>query len=236
MTTPPVIAVTMSSWELSRMSHWRRMFLGLQQAGAVTLSVDCAVQTDVAPMVQHADGLLLSGGGDVDPRRYGGDPDDPTLGWVDPVRDANEAVAFEAAKQRGIPVLAICRGSQLVNVLEGGTLYADLKRDRGADIDHEPGDENLVSITHEVTVEPASRVAQWMGIAGHLGVNGQHHQGVRDLAPGYVVTALAPDGLVEGFESTSLPVTAVQWHPEVNWEWSLDSRKLIAGFVQSCRR
>ncbi len=217
------------------MLHWRRMFDGLQECGAVAIAVECATATvDLDVLMNQVDGLIISGGGDVDPTRYGGDPQDPTVGGVNPIRDANEIAAFEAAWRRGLPTLAICRGAQLVNAQRGGTLYADLVRDQGSAIVHRPGEDHLMEMAHDVEVTAGSRLAEWMATEGVVAVNSQHHQGIRDLADGFVVAARAADGLIEAYESTERPFLAVQWHPEVNWSVEDSSRRLLEAFIACC--
>ncbi|MGB3482864.1 MAG: gamma-glutamyl-gamma-aminobutyrate hydrolase family protein [Mycobacterium sp.] len=236
MTTSPLIAVTLNALELDRMVHWRRMFDGLQSAGAVPMAIDCGVSIlGIAEMIGRVDGLVLSGGGDVSPDLWGGDPQDATLTWVNPVRDSNEIAAFETAWDLGIPTLAICRGAQLITTARGGTLYADLKRDHPSPIEHRLGEEALLETAHPVTLAPESRIQSWTQAGAEMAVNSQHHQGVRTLAPGFTAVAHAPDGLVEAFESADRPVTAVQWHPEVNWDSSEFARRIVDGFVTSCR-
>jgi putative glutamine amidotransferase len=234
----PIIAVTLSTHELPRMVHWRRMFEGLHECGATPLAVDCGTTViDIAALIAHVDGLLISGGGDVDPRIYGADGADPTLSWVNPLRDANEIAAFEAASARGLPVLAICRGAQLVNAAEGGTLYLDLKRDRPSPIGHRLGEEGLTGVAHDVTLTPESTIARWMGLSeapAPIAVNSQHHQGIRDLAASLRATAHAPDGLIEAYESNGGQLTGVQWHPEINWHDNAHARSLLTGFVEAC--
>lgn len=237
MTPKPVIAVTLNSQELPRMIHWRRMFEGLQAFGAVPLAIDCgSTLLDFDGLLNNVDGLLLSGGGDVDPMLYGGDPTDPTLTWVNRIRDANETAAFEAAWAHGVPTLAICRGAQLVNVLRGGTLYADVSRDYSSAIAHRLGEEALISLAHTVDIATGTRLARWLATNGQTGVNSQHHQGIRSLAAEFTATAHAPDGLIEAFESSERPVTAVQWHPEINWDSDDSSRRLLRAFVASTER
>jgi putative glutamine amidotransferase len=232
----PVIAVTISSHELRRFVHWQNIFDGLQQFGAIVLAVECgATPQNMSSMLAHVDGLLISGGGDVDPSLYGGDRRDPIVKGVNPVRDGNEIAAFESAWRRGIPTLAICRGAQLVNAARGGTLYLDLDRDHPSDVDHRRTEEELIDVGHRVHVVAGSRVAEWLGTHGSISVNSQHHQGVRELAPGFVATATADDGLVEAYESIDQPVTGVQWHPEVNWSYDELAKRLVAGFIESCR-
>lgn len=237
MAAKPLIAVTLNALELERMVHWRRMFEGLQNAGAIPVAIDCGVSMlDIADMIKRVDGLLISGGGDVDPGQWGGDPHDPTLTWVNPVRDRNEIAAFEAAWNLGIPTLAICRGAQLITAARGGTLYADLPRDHPSAIAHRLGEEALVGTAHDVDLVPDSRIASWTQAGPTMAVNSQHHQGVRQLAPGFTAVAHAPDGLIEAFESPDRPVTGIQWHPEINWATSEFSSRILEGFVSSCSR
>lgn len=235
MASDPVIAVTLASRELPAMVHWRLMFEGLSDCGAVPLAIECGeAHVDMARILGQVDGLILSGGADVDPTRYGGNPNDPTLRGVNPIRDANEIAAFEVAWSRRLPTLAICRGLQLVNVVQGGTLYADLDRDMLSNIDHRLGEAALVGSAHQVQVEQGSRLAGWMDRAGRLDVNSQHHQGIRTLADGFAAAAWAADGLVEAYESPTHPLTAVQWHPEIGWINDDHARAVIGGFVASC--
>lgn len=237
MPAKPVIAVTISSKELRRFIHWQNMFDGLQHLGAIVMALECgSAAHDMASLVAHVDGLVISGGGDVDPTLYGADPRDPTLEGVNPVRDNNEIAAFESAWRRAIPTLAFCRGAQLVNATRGGTLYVDLVRDHPSNVDHRRTEEELIDISHRVDVVPGSRLAGWLGQDGPISVNSQHHQGVRDLAPGFVPTAVADDGLIEAYEATYPPVTGVQWHPEVNWSRDELAMRLLRGFIESCRR
>lgn len=235
MPTKPVIAVTISSQELRRFVHWQRMFDGLQQLGAIVLAVDCgSAPQRMSSLLAHVDGLLISGGGDIDPTLYGADRGDPTVNGVNTTRDTNEVAAFQSAWRRGIPTLAICRGAQLVNAARGGRLYVDLARDRPSHVEHRRTEEELTDVTHRVDVVDGSRLAGWLGQGGPISVNSQHHQGLRDLAPGFVATATAEDGLIEAYEATGQPVTAVQWHPEVNWPDSEPARRLLRGFIASC--
>lgn len=220
------------------MVHWRRIFEGLHECGATPLAVDCGTTPiDISALITRVDGLLLSGGGDVDPRIYGADAADATLSWVNPLRDANEIAAFEASNARGLPVLAICRGAQLVNAAEGGTLYLDLKRDRPSPISHQLGEEGLTGFAHTVTLTPENTIARWMGLPeapAPIAVNSQHHQGIRDLAPSLIATAHAPDGLIEAYEGNGGRLIGIQWHPEINWHYSAHAHSLLTGFVEEC--
>jgi putative glutamine amidotransferase len=157
-------------------------------------------------------GLVLSGGDDIDPARYGHDPI-PELGPVNPSRDLAELRAVEEACRRDLPVLGICRGHQLLNVYFGGTLCQDIGVEMGDAYSHQQTTP-WGSHHHEVTVVPGSRLAGALG-ADRLQINSYHHQAIRRLAPALEVTARADDGLIEGVESREHRwVVGVQWHPE----------------------
>jgi putative glutamine amidotransferase len=233
----PVIGLTYSSTDFERFSLWRNMLHGFGEAGATPLTIDChQSHYDIAGVVRRLDGLVISGGADVDPTVYGGDPGDPTICDIDPVRDQNEQTALRAALDAGLPVLAICRGLQLVNVTLGGTLYADLQRDLTGGVEHEQSEQALAWPLHTVDVVPGSRLSQWLGgLSGRLAVNSEHHQGVRQLGDGLVATAVADDGLIEGAELTDHPLVAVQWHPEILWPNDELALQLLSSFVDVCR-
>ena len=236
MSKKPVIAVTLSGRELPILVHWRNMFDGLHECGAIPMAVECgSVPLNVSVLLANVDGLLISGGGDIDPTLYGADAQDPAVSGVNIVRDVNEIAAFESAWRRRIPTLAICRGAQLVNATRGGTLYADLPRDFRSDVAHRRSEEELMSFAHPVHVAAGSRLASWLNQDGAISVNSQHHQGIRRLAAGFEATAWADDGLVEAYEALDQPLTAIQWHPEIDWESSEMSRRILRGFVNSCQ-
>jgi putative glutamine amidotransferase len=157
-------------------------------------------------------GLVLTGGEDVDPQRYG-EKRHEKVRSVNPARDATEAALIEEAKARGKPVLAICRGIQILNVALGGTLVQDIPSQVGTQIAHDE-DSPRDKRSHEISVEPDSLIAKAVG-AEHLTVNSFHHQSVKRVADGMRVTARSPDGIIEGIESTNdWWVMGVQWHPE----------------------
>lgn len=164
-------------------------------------------------LLEALDGLVLSGGDDVDPAHYGHAPH-PDLGAVDAQRDAFELAIFRDASARGLPVLAICRGLQLVNVAMGGTLWQDIPSERPEALPHAQAT-HRDDRTHPVELRPESRLAGALG-AAVCQVNSFHHQSIRDLAPGLTITGRAPDGEIEGVESAGKGpwLLAVQWHPE----------------------
>jgi putative glutamine amidotransferase len=186
----------------------------LEGAGLIPLVVPPLTDpTRAAEILDAAAGLLLTGGEDVDPKRYGAPPH-PKLGEINPLRDATEIALLEAARSRRLPVLAICRGIQLLNVAYGGTLYQDLPSEHPSNVRHDsPNARN--DRTHDVTVTAGSRLAAATGAAG-MAVNSYHHQAVCRVGAGLRVTAVAADGVIEGVEvdDPAWWVLAVQWHPE----------------------
>lgn len=171
---------------------------------------------DVPALLDRLDGLILTGGSDVDPSLYGATPH-PKLGRLFRARDEFELALCREALRRDLPTLAICRGHQVLNVATGGTLVQDLPSESsGGRVDHDPDVERATRI-HDVRILAGSRLHRLLGKES-VGVNSFHHQAVRDLGQGFVATAWAPDGVVEGIEDPARRfVLGVQWHPESFW-------------------
>jgi putative glutamine amidotransferase len=197
----------------------------LESAGLVPLAVPTMLAPErAAAALQGVRGLVLTGGEDVAPERYGATPH-ARLGDVDRVRDAAELALIAEARQRRVPILAICRGIQILNVALGGTLYQDLDTERPGPVPH-----SAESSHHAVRVEPGSLLERALGTR-EATVNSRHHQAIRDLAPGLRAVAWADDGLIEAAEpaDSSAPwMVAVQWHPE-----DLTERALFDGFARA---
>ncbi len=168
----------------------------------------------IEEIVSISDAILLTGGSDIDPTYYG-DEEAVPLQSPSSLRDGIEGRLVLAAVDRGLPVLGICRGCQLINVAFGGTLIQDVPSMRPSDIPHslEPGPEKEHEPVHEVSLSAGSRVTAAYS-AERVAVNSMHHQAVQDVAPDLTVSAVAPDGLVEGVEAGDSWVVGVQWHPE----------------------
>ena len=161
----------------------------------------------------ECDALLLTGGEDVDPQCYRAAPH-LKLGSTDPRRDANELALIADARARALPILGICRGIQIGNVAFGGTLIQDLPSQRPSSIDHDPSTARDAPV-HDVTLSEGSRLRAIFDTA-ILRANSFHHQAVDVPGTGLVVTAVAPDGVIEGMESADRNewIVLVQWHPE----------------------
>jgi putative glutamine amidotransferase len=183
-------------------------------AGGVPLILSPLMGASVAGRaLAGIDGLLLTGGEDMDPAWYGAQPS-PLLSPPSRDRDIFELALFAMARQLELPILGICRGIQLVNVALGGSLYQDLPTERPGVTEHNPAADRAAR-SHAVRLTQGSRAAEALGTT-ELKVNSFHHQGVRELAPGLVATGWSEDGLIEAAEGgpDSPWLLAVQWHPE----------------------
>ena len=179
------------------------------------------------------DGVVLGGGKDVDPARYGQAMLAEANVEVDPDRDATDLAVFEKARREDLPTLGICRGMQLVNVALGGTLHQDIPLERPSGIVHEVPGQDQERRDHKVQVKEGSRLSE-IAQAPVIEVNSRHHQAVARLASGLEVTAVAPDGLIEAFESQGPWLVAVQWHPE-NLVGDPASERLFTEFARAVR-
>jgi putative glutamine amidotransferase len=185
---------------------------------------------------EELDGVFLPGGADIDPAAYG-EERHPRCDTSDPPRDAVELMLVRWAMTDRKPVLGVCRGLQIVNLATGGTLYQDLAEQMPGAIKHDyfpfGGRYARDYLAHDVSVAPQSRLAEIYG-AGALKVNSMHHQGVRQLGERLRATAVAPDGLIEGIESTDgAYLVAVQWHPEALVDNSPETRQLFSSFIEA---
>lgn len=186
----------------------RRYAEAVQAAGSTPLLLPVLPEA-AAEYARRVDAVLLTGGVDLHPRHYGQVPR-RGLGEVDEERDAFEIALYRAARELDKPVLGICRGMQVMNVLEGGTLHQHLPDVPEAWADHAQVAPAPV-LGHEVSFVPGTLLERAHGPAAFL--NSYHHQAVDEVAPTLRVTATAPDGVVEGVEGDGL--IGVQWHPEM---------------------
>lgn len=178
------------------------------------------------------DGLMFTGGGDIHPKRYGGQTH-PRVYSIDPQRDRTEILLLGEAVRNELPFLGICRGIQVINVARGGSLYEDITDQHPGALKHDcypdwPRDH----LAHEVDIEPDSQLAQVLG-RSHERVNSLHHQAIRQVSPELRTTAHAPDGIIEAVELPGHPFgLAVQWHPECLQAYA-PMRLLFQAFVNA---
>jgi putative glutamine amidotransferase len=179
-------------------------------------------------LLDGLDGVVFGGGGDLDPALFGGRPHDAVYG-VNRERDAFELALMRASLARRLPLLAICRGLQLLNVVRGGTLHAHLPEAVGEEVCHRESQQGHTH--HPVRVAPDSRLAAIYG-ADELVIASWHHQAVEKLGSELRAVAWAPDGTVEAVEDPARPeLLAVQWHPELELAPESPQRRLLAAFV-----
>lgn len=218
-------------------AHW------LMAAGALPVMVPSPAG-ELAPgevhfddYAQWLDALVLHGGADVWPGSYGEKPLAPH--WSgDRIRDQYEQALIKAFVAAGKPVFGVCRGLQLINVTFGGTLYQDIGTQRPEALAHRNA-ENFDCNFHQLAVVPQTRLAELLAGATSHKINSIHHQGIKDLAPGFVVEARCPDdGMIEAIRYTGATyVAAVQWHPEFHRPdlGTLDDTPLLHDFLAAAR-
>ncbi|MEP7344444.1 MAG: gamma-glutamyl-gamma-aminobutyrate hydrolase family protein [Gemmatimonadaceae bacterium] len=214
----------------------QRYYIALTLVGATPILVPLLDDEPEAlrDIYDLLDGILLPGGVDVDPARFGEAPH-PKLGRIDPARDRVELQMTEWAIQDHKPVLGLCRGLQVINVALGGTLYQDLESQvpEGIKHDYYPtfGFERT-HLAHEVALATDSRLRHLMEL-DRIPVNSMHHQGIKTLGRELVASAVAPDGLIEAVESTEEDhfLVGVQWHPEVFELTDSHTRHVFRSFI-----
>ena len=182
------------------------------------------------------DGVFITGGVDVDPGRYG-EQKTSLCGTIDSDRDAVEIALLNHALARDLPVLAVCRGIQILNVALGGTLYQDVTAQVPAALKHDyfptPTQPSRKYLAHDITVKSGTRLGHILGDA-RVPVNSMHHQAIKDLAPQLAATAYAPDGIIEAVEAADgRYLVAVQWHPEELTETQPGQARLFTTFVDA---
>jgi putative glutamine amidotransferase len=240
----PIVGLT-TSWDPAAGDHRRPQVImyaayleALEAVGLTPLLISPAhSQESIISLIQLCEGLVLSGGGDIDPRRYGVAPR-PGLDWVFRERDVAEFTAFELALARQVPVFGICRGVQVMNVGLGGTLFQDIDRDRAVSSTTHQQSGPWGARAHDATVIAGSRLREIVGVDS-LHINSFHHQSIRDVAPALTVTAVAEDGVIEAVEMAGHPwCVGVQWHPErqeATAPHTDPDRRLFAAFGDAVR-
>lgn len=238
--TKPRIAVTV--WKRSLPTFWDphtplyaladQYIEALRAAGGVPLLVAHPDQEDADTILDVVDGLIVTGGGDIDPSSYGAATEEHTRD-VNVRADIAEISLLQGAHRRSLPTLGICRGMQILNVALGGTMRQHITTPDGPHRPEPTDPDQVKRHGHDITLEPGSRLARLYG-TGRRFVNSYHHQAVDRVAEGLRVTARAPDGIVEALEATGgWDCLGVQWHPEKTLDGS--DQVLFDAFVNGTR-
>jgi len=206
----------------------------IERAGGIPFILPFTMKLEALHQVlAHADGVLLPGGFDLDPEFFHQEPE-PTIGKVERTLDLFQMKVIELAMEQQMPILGICRGAQVINVVMGGTLYQDIPT-------HFPKSElkhmqKTLSFDtdHGVSFSPGSRLYNCFG--PDIEINSRHHQSIKDIGKDLTVTAISPDGVIEAAQHNSLPVDLIQWHPELMMQKNDDMLPLFQSFVNSCQK
>jgi putative glutamine amidotransferase len=236
----PLVAVVAYHLPLGRVTRWDSGAFALpeayveaiRRAGARPVLLAGTDGGSAEEVLESFDGLLLAGGGDVDPSRYGADPH-PLQYGIDPDRDSTEIDLALAADREGVPTLGICRGAQVLNVAFGGTLHQHIADSEALASHGVPGGGGPV--VHEIKVSEASRLASACGRTVLTSMC-HHHQGIDRLGEGVVAVAWAGDGLVEAVERPEGWMVGVQWHPEETAGADPAQQALFDAFALACGR
>jgi len=219
------------------MNH--RYFLALTSVGAIPWMVpllDSDTET-LRGIYERLDGVFIAGGVDVDPGSYRAERH-PLCGRTDLPRDRVEMLFVRWAMEEGKPVLGVCRGMQVINVVAGGTLYQDCTDEYANAIKHDyfpTAGHARDYLAHDVRIAPGTRLHRAFG-ADVAQVNSMHHQAIRDLGAGLVASAFSPDGLIEALEAEGDRfVVGVQWHPEMLIDKDAATRRLFSAFIEASR-
>lgn len=238
----PLIGVTTAVRSLSPngitvCTAYTAIIESLERAGALPVLIPSNVSDNtLRDLYERLDGVMLPGGGDIDPEYYHASLHPKTL-VTDPLRDQTEVKLVQWAVADDLPLFGICRGHQVMNVALGGTLIQDIPSEvTAADLKSHDIPDGLPRNTHmhEIAVDEKSRLASIMG-ATRVPVNSLHHQSVKAVAPGFVATAVSPDGVIEAMEMPDKRFAlSVQWHPEDLAADDGAMQAIFNAFVEAC--
>jgi putative glutamine amidotransferase len=227
----PIIGVTTETNEQNEYVLPVEYAGAIRRAGGIPLLLPPG-EPDLPALLAAIDGLILSGGGDIDPRFYGSNGH-PAVYMIDPPRDEMEIALAQGVAGSDLPTLGVCRGAQLINVALGGTLVEHLPDEIDNSIAHRQ--EPRGAVPHPVSIAPGSRLAAVIGEKIVVGAS-WHHQAIRTPAPGLHVVACAADGTIEAVELPGHPwLLAVQWHPEITAGEDPVQQRLFDALVAAAR-
>ncbi len=226
----PLIGLTVYSSE-DRYQYYPRDYVSaVRLCGGIPVLLPPG-ESNTEKLIDLLNGIILTGGGDINPVHYGGDLHSQIY-WVNDDQDKSEMNIAKIALDQKKPVLATCRGMQVINTLLGGTLHAHLPDNYGNAVLHRL-EENL-AVDHDVRLKKDSALAKLLG-AVEFPVKSWHHQSIKELAKGFQAVGFAEDGVIEAIESDAYPnLIAVQWHPEIANEKNGLQKKLFQNWINKC--
>lgn len=209
-------------------------FEAIRHFGGIPLLIPVLAQKEELDfLLNQCDGLLLTGGGDMDPALFGETVLNDTV-VIASERDEAEYLVLDLAVQRNLPIFGICRGVQVMNVYFGGTLYQDIPAQIPSDVAHRM-EKPFHRTCHCCVVESDTPLYELTGVS-EFGVNSHHHQAVKELAPGFIAMGRSEDGIIEAICDPSKTFCwGVQWHPERIWDIEESSAKLFEAFIAACK-
>ncbi|KYO66837.1 gamma-glutamyl-gamma-aminobutyrate hydrolase family protein [Thermovenabulum gondwanense] len=230
----PKIALTSSYIEEKAVLN-EGYYLAVEKAGGIPFITPPLEEVTLQEILEFVDGVLITGGPDVDPLLFGEDPV-KELGEVSPARDKAEIFLVKEAFNRGLPVMGICRGIQVINVALGGSLYQDLPSQLKGSIKHSQSAPRWYA-THTVKVQKGTILFEIFN-SEEVKVNSFHHQAIKNISPNLKAVAYAPDGVVEAVEAVSQDkfILGLQWHPEGMWQKDPVQLKPFERFIEEIKR
>lgn len=233
----PVIGLTGSyKPDLETPQHFlnQSYFEVIRHFGGIPILIPVFAQKEELEfLLNQCDGLLLTGGNDMDPALFGERVLNDTV-VIAAERDEAEYHVLDFAVQRNLPIFGICRGVQVMNVYFGGTLYQDIPVQIPSDVAHRM-EKPFHRTCHSCFVAPDTPLHKLTGVC-EFGVNSHHHQAVKDLAPGFISMGRSEDGIIEAICDPSKPFCwGVQWHPERIWDIEISSARLFEAFITACK-